>query len=64
GGEEQKYTPNLPAQIQLVIGLQFTADMEGSYWFDVAYKGKSIGGAGVVVEYRTEQIEHGTDTYI
>lgn len=64
GGEQQTYTPGLPAQIQLVIGLQFTAQVEGAYWFDVAYKQKSIGGAGLVVEYRTEQREHGTDTYV
>jgi hypothetical protein len=64
GGQKQTYTPNLPAQIQLLIGLQFVAEIEGAYWFDVSYKEKSIGGAGLVVEYRTEQKEHGTDTYV
>lgn len=64
GGEEQVYTPNLPAQVQLVVGLQFKADMEGPYWFDISYKQKSIGGAGLVVEYRTEEKEHGTNTYV
>lgn len=65
GGEQQTYTPNLPAQIQLVIGVQFTAEMEGAYWFDVAYKEKSIGGAGLAVEYRVvEGQDRGTDSYV
>ena len=65
GGEEQTYTPNLPAQIQLVIGLQFKAETEGPYWFDISYKGVSLGGAGLVVEHRAVEAHHGgTDTYI
>ncbi len=64
GGENETYTPNLPAQIQLMVGLQFTAEMEGAYWFDVSYKHVSLGGAGLVVEYRKDQKEHGTDTYV
>lgn len=65
GGEKHEFTPNLPAQMQLVIDVQFIASIEGLYWFDVSYKGKSLGGAGLVVEYRQmEEKEGGTDTYI
>lgn len=65
GGEHNVFTPNLPAQVQLLIGVQFVAEVEGPYWFDVAYKGKSLGGAGLVVEYReVEGQDRGTDTYV
>ena len=65
GGEQLTYTPGLPAQVQLAIGVQFAADKQGPYWFDVSYKGVSLGGAGLVVEHRSMEESHGgTDTYI
>ncbi len=39
--------------------------MEGVYWFDVSFKGQSVGGAALVIEFReTEDKAGGTDTYI
>jgi len=65
GGEPQVYTPGLPAQVQLAIGIQFIAEVQGPYWFDISYKGISLGGAGLVVEHRAMEEKHGgTDTYI
>lgn len=65
GGEEQKFALDLPAHVQLLVDIQFMASMEGVYWFDVSYEGESLGGAGLVVQFRaTENKEGGTDTYI
>lgn len=59
------FTPNLPANVQSVIGIRFPVNTEGVYWFHVFYKGESLGGAGLVIEYReTEERKGGTDTYI
>jgi uncharacterized protein DUF6941 len=59
------FTHNLPANIQSVIRIRFPVNTEGVYWFHVIYKGESLGGAGLVIEYReTEERKGGTDTYI
>jgi hypothetical protein len=56
---------NRPQQVQALIALQFKAEIEGVFWFDISYRGKSLGGAGLVVEYRkTEDKQGGTDTYV
>lgn len=61
---EHKFTPDRPAQVQFIAGMRFDVGADGIYWFDVSYKGESIGGAGLVVEFReTEDKEGGTDTY-
>lgn len=65
GTEKVDFTPNLPAQIQFMAGFQFIAETEGVYWFDISYKGVSIGGAGLTVQYReTEDRQGGTDTFV
>ncbi|HYN24970.1 MAG TPA: hypothetical protein VES69_07980 [Pyrinomonadaceae bacterium] len=62
---EKVFTPNAPRQVQTVIGVQFQVNKEGVYWFDVTHEGSSIGGAGLVIEYRkSEEKESGTDTYV
>ena len=59
------FTPNLPANVQSTLNLRFPVESEGVYWFNVFYKGESLGGAGLVIEYRqTEERKGGTDTYI
>jgi hypothetical protein len=58
-------TPGLPVNIQSTLNLRFPVESEGVYWFNVFYKSESLGGAGLVIEYReTEERKGGTDTYI
>ncbi len=58
-------SPNLPAHVQSTVSIQFPVTMEGVYWFNVFYKGKSLGGGDLVIEYRdTKEKTGGTDTYI
>lgn len=59
------FTPKLPANVQSTVNLRFPVESEGVYWFNVFYKGESLGGAGLVIEYReTEGRKGGTDTYL
>ncbi|HEV2880577.1 MAG TPA: hypothetical protein VGX24_04660 [Pyrinomonadaceae bacterium] len=59
------FTPNLPANVQSILKIRFPVESQGVYWFNVFYKGESLGGAGLVVEYReTEGRKGGTDTYV
>ncbi len=54
-----------PKQIQAILGMEFAAEEEGVYWFDISYKGSSIGGAGLPIEYIKEGDQvRATDTYI
>ena len=41
-----------PDMIQFVGNVQFIAPVEGDYWFDVSFKGKSIGGCPLKIEFR------------
>lgn len=61
-----EFTPNLPANLQSISGINpFHVSMEGVYWFDVSFRGQSLGGAALVVEFReTEDESGGTDIYI
>jgi hypothetical protein len=62
---QEPFTPNLPRQVQTLITLRLKVEKEGVYWFDISYRGASLGGAGLVIEYRkTEDKQSGTDTYI
>ena len=62
---QKPFTPNLPRQVQTLITLRLTVEKEGVYWFDISHGGTSLGGAGLVVEFRkTEDKQSGTDTYI
>jgi len=53
-----------PKQIQAILPVQFTVSMEGLFWFDVSYHGKSLGGAGIPIEYLKEGVSIGTDTFV
>ena len=53
-----------PKQLQLTLNIAFDVDLDGVYWFDVSYKGKSIGGAGLVCEHREGAESGGTDAFI
>lgn len=60
----EEFIPDLPKNIQAMFNMQFNAHLEGVYWFDVSVGGQSLGGAGLVVEYRKEgEKKRGTDTY-
>jgi len=54
-----------PKQIQAVLGMQFKAETEGVYWFDISFRSQSLGGAGLPVEFIKEgENVSGTDTFI
>jgi hypothetical protein len=54
-----------PKQIQFLLPIQLTLKKEGVYWFDIAYRDFSLGGAGLVVKFRKiEEGESGTDTFL
>jgi hypothetical protein len=58
------FSTELPAHVQSTVRIQFQVSKAGVYWFDVLYQGESIGGAGLVIEYReVEERTGGTDTY-
>jgi hypothetical protein len=62
---EAKYTEGFPRQLQTALRLQFDTKKQGVFWVDVAYKGVSLGGAGLTIEFReTEAKDGGTDTYV
>lgn len=65
GAARAEFTPNLPANYQCIVYMNpFLVDAEGVYWFDVSFKGQSLGGAALVIEFReTEDKTGGTDTY-
>jgi hypothetical protein len=43
----QKY-----AMFQIMARIQFDAPVEGTYWFNIAFNGKLLGGCPLVVEFR------------
>jgi hypothetical protein len=61
-----EFSPNLPANVQGIVTMNpFLVHTEGVYWFDVSFKGQSLGGAALVIEFReTEDRKGGTDTYV
>lgn len=47
----QALPPDKPMHLQYSGAINFTATSEGVYWFDVSYKGESIGGESLTVEF-------------
>lgn len=47
--------PNLPASIHFVQRIKFPVAVEGTYWVDVSFKGESLGGAPLLVEFQKEE---------
>jgi hypothetical protein len=41
-----------PKQFQFAIPVQLKFHKTGTYWFDIAFRDFSLGGAGLLVEYR------------
>jgi hypothetical protein len=41
----------------VVLKVQFDVQEEGEYWIDVSYKGRSLGGDSLVVNFRSEEGE-------
>jgi hypothetical protein len=40
-----------PMHLQYSGSIGFTATTEGSYWIDVSYKGESLGGASLIIDF-------------
>jgi hypothetical protein len=58
--------PEYPKQWQTAMTLQFPVETEGVYWFDISYKGQTLGGVGLPIEFLPEGIKEdgGTDTFV
>jgi hypothetical protein len=60
------FQPNVPPeqrsfQIQMLLRIEFETPVEGVYWFSVSYKEQTIGGAGLLVEFR--KVEEAKDEH-
>src|SRR5450432_3853051 len=49
----------LPRQIQTALMFRFEVHKEGTFWFDISYKGVSLGGAGLPIQYRKTEDKDG-----
>ena len=62
---DESLPANAPKQIQIVIPVQLVFRKTGTYWFDLSYRNFSLGGAGLVVDFRkTGEEQNATDTFI
>jgi hypothetical protein len=48
----EDWPKHAPKQFQFAIPIQMKFSKSGTYWFDIAYRDFSLGGTGLVVEYR------------
>lgn len=47
--------PNLPASVHFLQRIKFPVAVEGTYWVDVSFKGESLGGAPLLVDFQKEE---------
>lgn len=47
-----KVPSDKPMHVQAYGPINFAVESEGVYWVDVSYKGKSLGGDSLTIEYR------------
>lgn len=53
--QPEGFTDDTPATVQFLDRIQFAVPIEGVYWFDVSYKGESLGGAPLVIEFLKQE---------
>lgn len=46
---------------QAAGGIEFDTPIEGLYWFDVSYNGKSLGGTALQVDFAISENKDGSD---
>jgi hypothetical protein len=46
---------NLPASVHFLQRVKFAVTVEGVYWVDVSFKGESLGGAPLLVDFQKEE---------
>jgi hypothetical protein len=44
--------PDMPMHLESYGPINFNASIEGAYWVDVSYQGRSLGGESLTVEFR------------
>lgn len=54
---EKEFLPDYPASVQFLERIQFPVPVEGNYWIDVSYQGKSLGGTPLIVEFDKEEVK-------
>lgn len=54
--ETAEYSPKYPTQFHLLHRVQFPVPVEGNYWFDVSYRGESLGGAPLIIDFKDEEL--------
>lgn len=47
--------PDLPASLHFLQKVKFPVKVEGTYWIDVSFKGESLGGAPLLVDFQKEE---------
>jgi hypothetical protein len=47
--------PDLPASVHFIQKVKFPVKTEGTYWVDVSFKGESLGGAPLLVDFQKEE---------
>jgi uncharacterized protein DUF6941 len=52
GSFREDWPEGAPKQFQFAIPIQVKFQKSGTYWFDIAYRDYSLGGTGLVVEFR------------
>jgi hypothetical protein len=55
----KKFSPGQPRIVQFLDRIAFKATVEGVYWLDVSYKEQSLGGTGLIVEFKTTEKQDG-----
>jgi hypothetical protein len=48
----EDWPEDAPKQFQFAIPINMKFSKSGTYWFDISYRDFSLGGTGLVVEYR------------
>lgn len=63
GVAEKEYPKDEKYHVAQASGvIEFDTPVEGLYWFDVSYNGKSLGGTGLQVDFKPSENKDGNDT--
>jgi hypothetical protein len=50
-----------PHGVQSLQAVALEDVKEGMYWFEVSYQGERLGGTALAIEYRKQEVDHGSD---
>ncbi|PYP83507.1 MAG: hypothetical protein DMF61_23080 [Blastocatellia bacterium AA13] len=62
GMDATEFPPDQKYHITQASGaIEFDTPIEGLYWFDVSYNGKSLGGTALQIEFATQEKRDGSN---